>query len=274
MSQPSGIQGTSRTHSWVAIGSRALALFIQLRSESRQHWRPVCVRVPLRAAASIDGSAGRHPGRFDSGRLREAAGAMITVVGADGAPYPSSFQDEGRFTIPARCQPAACACLARWVQPVEEAAVVEAGRIITLTFDLPIAAVSERSRWWRAPCRRPPARWRVPRPSTTRKPGCWSRARDSVRHSPALGRHRGTGWRKHRRGPSQPGQRAARRRRDAGSGDQSRAALLPAAIDTSVLPNPCEAEFSRFSSGLIRFRASAPATSGRSGSTTSSRRSG
>jgi hypothetical protein len=110
-------------------------------------------------------------------------GALVTVLGADGgALSQQAAGEDGRFTIPdlpaARYRVRASL---DGFQPVEAAAVVAAGGVVTLTLDLPIATVSDTVEVVaRAPTRTPP-HWQAPRPSATRRPSCWRRVRGSSR---------------------------------------------------------------------------------------------
>ena len=101
--------------------------------------------TPLRLAASTDPPGGIQGTVSTLDGSVKLPGALVAVLGADGDSVSQQVSgDDGRFTIsdlpPARYRVRASL---EGFQPIEAAAVVEAGGLITLTFDLPIAAVSE-----------------------------------------------------------------------------------------------------------------------------------
>ncbi|MEO8259768.1 MAG: TonB-dependent receptor [Acidobacteriota bacterium] len=101
--------------------------------------------TPLRGEAATDPPGGIQGTVSTLDGSVKLPGAMITVVGADGGDVSQQVSgDEGRFTIP-DLPPARYRVRATLdgFQPVEAAALVEAGGLVTLTLDLPIAAVSE-----------------------------------------------------------------------------------------------------------------------------------
>ena len=123
----------ARCRRWSDLAGVALALAL------------ICGVTPLRGEPATD-PAGSIQGTISTlGGSVKLPGALVTVLGADGDPvYQQVAGDEGRFTIP-DLPPARYRVRAslEGFQPIEAAAVVAAGGLVTLTFDLAIAAVSE-----------------------------------------------------------------------------------------------------------------------------------
>ena len=135
----------------------------------------ICSATPVRGQASSD-PAGAIEGTVSTldGSVK-LAGALVTVLGATGNPVSQQVSgDDGRFTIPA-LPPARYRVRASLdgFQTVEAAAIVADGGLITLTLDLPIAAVSERVEVVaRAPVSSRRHAGKLPDRSPTRKPSC------------------------------------------------------------------------------------------------------
>ncbi len=183
-------------------------------------------------------------------------GALVTVLGADGDSVSQQVSgDDGRFTIsdlpPARYRVRASL---DGFQPIEAAAVVAAGGLITLTFDLPIAAVSESVEVVaRAPVSNAGTLASSQTVNTTETrlliPG--EGFQSAVRLLSGVIEVPG--------GESIDGGHPNQASVQLGAGTMldpatnlARLSLPASGIDSvSVLPNPYEAEFGRFSSGLI-----------------------
>ena len=183
-------------------------------------------------------------------------GALVTVLGADGDSVSQQVSgDEGRFTIPA-LPPARYRVRASLdgFQTMEAAAVVAADGLVTLTIDLPIAAVSEHVE--------------VVAQAPVSNAGTLASSQ-TVNNTEAQLLVPGEGFQSAVRllsgvievpgGESIDGGHPNQASVQLGAGtlidpatNLARLSLPADGIDSvSVLPNPYEAEFGRFSSGLI-----------------------
>jgi hypothetical protein len=216
----------------------------------------ICSAAPRRGEASTDPPGGIQGTVSTLDGSVKLPGATVTVVGAVGDTVSEQVSgDEGRFTIP-DLPPGRYRVRAslEGFQPIETAAVVAAGGLVTLTLDLPIAAVSESVEVVaRAPMSNAGTLATSQTVSNTETrllvpgEGFQSAVRllSGVIEMPS--------------GESIDGGHPNQASVQVGAGTMldpstnlARLSLPASGIDSvSVLPNPYEAEFGRFSSGLI-----------------------